>query len=76
MTKGDKIIWDSGFGYEIGYYIEESKYQYYQHEVDLVTGNVQGIVAHPMRELRVYTPESIQELTAKYGYEKSFSEVF
>ena len=76
MKNGDKIIWDSGFGYEIGYYRADEGVMYGTCLVDLRTGIAIGEVSMSKIEIHPYTIEKIAELTAKYKYEKTFSETF
>lgn len=75
FKENDRIIWDSGWGYEIGYFVGEGLLMY-TYQVDMVTGVVQGLVAHPISEIKPYSKELVEELTKKYGYQKAFSEVF
>ena len=43
MKAGDKIIWHSGFGYDIGYYVSESDdTMYNSYEIELVSGRILG----------------------------------
>jgi hypothetical protein len=75
FKKNDKIIWDSHFGYEIGYFIGEGV-MYNTFEVDLITGVVHGSVSHSKSEIHPYSEELVEKLTNKYGYEKTFSKTF
>ena len=75
MNEGDKIIWDSHFGYEIGYFGGVGKI-YSSFECDMITGIVQGLNSYTETEIYPYSDELVLELTKKYGYEKSFSKVF
>ena len=68
MKKGDKIIWDSGWGYDIGYFIGESKTQYHHYKVNMVTGVVQGECTYPISEIKPYSEELIKELRERYKY--------
>ena len=77
MKKGDKIIWDSGFGYEIGYFIEDTEKQMYNsYKIDLITGVVQEETLRSKDEIILYTKENQSRMKAKYKYYKAFSEVF
>jgi len=77
MKKGDKIIWDSGFGYEIGYFIEDSENKMYNSfKVELITGVVQEETLISKDEIIPYTKESQEQMSNKYGYSKAFSEIF
>ena len=71
----DRIIWDSHFGYEIGYFIGDGKMMA-TYEVILVTGKVQGLVSHSVSEIHKYSEDLVSKLSEKYGYQKQFSEVF
>ena len=74
LKRGEKVVLDSGFGYDIGYFNGAGK-NYYTYSVEMVTGLVQGNCSYPQSEVLRYTDELIVELTKKYGYEKSFSKV-
>lgn len=77
FKKGDKIIWDSGFGYEIGYFIEESnEFMYHSFRIDLCTGVVQGQCLRYQGQIKPYNEQTISEMVSKYGYEKKFSKTF
>jgi len=74
MIKGDKIIWDSGFGWEVGFYIRDSDDTIYNtHEVLLVTGVVNGSIMHPRDEIKPYTKELAKEMKKKYKYNRTFN---
>lgn len=73
MTKGDKIIWDSGFGYEVGFFIEDAdKLHYDTYRIDLVTGVAQGDSTRPKREVLPHSPEKVAKMEAKYNYRREF----
>ena len=72
LKKGDKIIWDSHFGYEIGYFIDVNPNMYYSYRVNMVTGIVQSKCSYTKSEIKLHTPESIKEMELKYGYLKEF----
>lgn len=77
MKAGDRIIWDSGFGYEIGYFIEDGEKQMYNSfKIDLVTGVVQEETLRSKDEIIPYTLENQNQMKVKYKYDKAFSEVF
>ena len=77
MKKGDRIIWDSHFGYEIGYFIEESDENMYNtYKVDIVTGIVTGECYYSKNEIHPYNSGKLAEMQNKYGYIKEFSEHF
>lgn len=71
----EKVVWDSHFGYEIGYFLGEGN-QYHTYLIDVRTGLIHEPCSHSKSEIHKYTNELIDKLTAKYGYEKRFSEVF
>ncbi len=67
MKDGDKIIWDSGYGYEIGYFIEESSHCIYNtYKINLVTGICIGITHRSQNEVKPYSEELAKELRDKY----------
>lgn len=71
----ERVVWDSGFGYEIGYFLGEGT-SYDTWLIDVRTGSIVGTCSHSKSEVFKYTTELINKLTAKYGYEKRFSELF
>ena len=75
FVKGDRVIWDSHFGYEIGYFIGEGN-QYNTWLIDISTGICTGKCSHSKNEIHKYSDVLINELTEKYKYEKRFSDVF
>lgn len=75
IQKGDRIIWDSHFGYDIGYFIGNGN-QYNTYRIDIITGRFPGEVCHSKDEIHLYSESLVAELTAKYGYEKSFAKDF
>lgn len=72
----DKIIWDSGFGYEIGYFLSENGVMYNTYSVEIITGICTGEVSNSINEIKPYSKELIKELSKRYGYEKDWSDVF
>ena len=76
METGDKIIWDSSFGYEIGYYEHESITQHDHVQVSLVTGVVIGSTGKPTNEVKPYSNELDEKLATKYGYKHSFDKKY
>ena len=74
MKKGDKIIWDSHFGYEIGYFIEESNDN--MCKVNIGTGIATGECLHSKNEIHPYNLDKLSEMQNKYNYTKEFSEYF
>ncbi len=72
----ERIIWDSHFGYEIGFFIGEGN-SYNTWLVELRSGRIVGEeVSHSKDEIHPYSEELLEKLTKKYGYEKRFSETF
>lgn len=71
----EKVVWDSHFGYEIGYFLGEG-YQYHTYLIDVRSGLIHEPCSYSKSEIHKYTNELIDKLTAKYGYEKRFSDIF
>ena len=71
----DRVIWNSGFGYEIGYFRGEGR-SMGTYLIDTRTGIVIGENSYRKREIEPYSKERVKQLTNIYGYEKSFSEIF
>ena len=67
MKKGDKIIWDSHFGYEVGYFSKEKGVMYNTSEVDLVSGIVHGKLSVTSYEILAFTKEIVESLNVKYN---------
>lgn len=76
FSVGDKVIWDSHFGYDIGYYIGEGAA--YEHwKIELASGKFYGTeIMVSKSELHHYSKELIAKMTERYGYEKDWSDVF
>lgn len=73
MKKGDKIIWDSGFGYEVGFFIGEGNDKMYNsYRINLVTGSVEGDSLRSKDEVIPYGKEEIKLMFNKYGYIKKY----
>ncbi len=73
FNKGDKIIWDSFFGYELGHFICESdETMYNSYKVDMETGTVQGECLKSKQEVKPFNEETMKEMVKKYGREKTF----
>ncbi len=71
MHKGSKVIWNSEFGYELGYFVKpiSEKHAF----VLAVTGKYSGITTiYPRTELYKYTTEMHDEMIKKYGYTRTF----
>lgn len=71
----EAVVWDSHFGYEIGCFLGECNV-YETYLIDIRTGVVRKPICYPKSEIHKYTNELIDKLTKKYGYKKSFSDVF
>lgn len=71
----DKVIWDSHFGYELGYFLGEGN-QYNTYLIDKITGLIHEPCSHSKSEVHKYSEDLVNELKIKYGYEKSFSTDF
>lgn len=73
FKKGDKIIWDSRFGYDLGYFIGDTNENMYNtFGVDLVTGIVGGKLFVYESEVLPYNEDTIKEMSKKYGHTKQF----
>lgn len=74
MEYGDKVIWDSGFGYDLGYYIRKDDNIYNNVRCDMVTGIAQREISYSKTEVIPYTEEKHEEMKKKYRYHanKSF----
>lgn len=75
FTFNEPVIWDSGFGYEIGYFLGEGLSDN-TYQIDQRSGLITEPNSYPKNEVFKYSNELIEKLTAKYGYEKKFSEIF
>jgi hypothetical protein len=71
----EAVVWDSHFGYEIGYFLGEG-HVCETYLIDVRTGLVHEPTCYPKSEIYKYSNELIDKLTKKYGYEKRFSGVF
>lgn len=71
----DAVIWDSGFGYDIGYFLGDGN-QYNTWLIDVRTGLIHEPCSHSKSEIFKYSDELIDSLSKKYGYEKRFSKEF
>jgi hypothetical protein len=73
LAKGQRVVWDSGFGYDLCLFVEESTTQYHSYKVDMVTGNLKGQNNTFSKDrVKPYTKELIQKLSQKYGYTLTF----
>ena len=71
----DKVIWDSHFGYELGYFLGEGN-QCNTYLIDKITGLIHEPCSHSKSEVHKYSEDLVNKLKTKYGYEKSFSTDF
>ena len=73
---GDRVIWDSHFGYDIAYFIGEGAA--YEHwKIELASGKFYGTETMVSKsELHHYSKDLIAKMTKQYGYEKDWSDVF
>ena len=71
----ERVVWDSGFGYEIGHFLIEGN-SYDTWLIDVRTGLITGTCSYSKSEVFKYSSELIKTLTAKYDYEKRLSELF
>ena len=71
----ERVVWDSGFGYEIGHFLGEGN-SYDTWLIDVRIGLITEPCSHSKSEVFKYTTELINKLTIKYGYEKRFSDLF
>ena len=77
MKKGIKIIWDSNFGYELGYFIKKSDENMYNtFLVDIRTGIITGKCMHYKNEILLYNSDNLELMKKKYNYIKKFSKEF
>lgn len=73
MKKGDKIIWNSNSGYDIGYYISYESNQYMKCTVHIISNKYTYDTSEfPHYEILPYNDENLQKMIEKYGYEKKF----
>lgn len=71
FKEGDKVIWDSHFGYEIGIFIGEGN-QYHTYLIMPKSGIIQDKCSYSKSEIHHYTEELANTLSKKYGYKKIF----
>lgn len=75
FSQNERVIWDSHFGYDIGYFLGDG-WAYNTYLIDIRTGRIVEECSLSKSEVHKYTDELIDKLTAKYGYEKRFSDTF
>lgn len=71
----EPVIWDSGFGYELGYFLGKGS-GYQTGKIDVITGITLGECSYPLIELKPYNDENLRQCFYKYGYEKQISKIF
>ncbi len=73
MKQGDKIIWDSGFGYELGYFLKYNEEHILNYsECYMITGIAHGKCSYLKQEVCLYTLNNIKLMIAKYIVDKAF----
>jgi hypothetical protein len=72
IKSGDRIIWDSGFGYELGFFIEkvdeEKRIMNYDTRVRLYTGVIRDVTLKPCSEIHLCTTENLSKVNNKYVF--------
>lgn len=66
FKEGDKVIWDSGFGYDFGTFIGESETQDYHYKVNMTTGVVRGQNTYLKNEVIPHTHDNEMLMIKKY----------
>lgn len=66
----NKVIWDSGFGYDIGFIVGSGN-PMGSVTVDIQTGKYPGTAACSENEVKPYTESLLEEMKAKYKYDRS-----
>ncbi len=72
MVKGDKIIWDSGFGYDIGYYLKDIEQMSCSGQSYMVSGPIGGKFTDYSGRFLPFTKEKVDELNKKYEYPETW----
>lgn len=73
MKAGDKIIWDSCFGYDIGLFVKEISCGG-ECIIDLKGGIVTGNITVYKSEVLPYSQKNYNTMIKKYKYEKNYFE--
>jgi hypothetical protein len=79
MKKGDKVIYDSRFGYDIALYQSEDDSNRGNVLVKMMSGDLLGrdlkgeVFSLPRSEIYPYDDKLQRELFAKHGYDKTFN---
>jgi hypothetical protein len=71
MKKGQRIIFDSGFGYELGYFVGDQKIDD-DYTINLITGKTTREISISKDMVKDYSKELILMLSQKYGYTLTF----
>ncbi len=75
MTSGDKIIYETDYGYEIGWFVEQGRRNLTT--VEICSGSLYGNhLELPTCDIKSYSKELIKELTDKFGVVKDWSDIF
>jgi hypothetical protein len=72
FKQNDKVIWNSGFGYDLGYFIGIDNNQFNNYIISMETGIIQGKSSLEMQEIIPYNDENLSKMIDKYGYELVF----
>jgi|JI10StandDraft_1071094.scaffolds.fasta_scaffold226529_4 hypothetical protein len=67
MKTGDRVIYNTGFGYDLGVFVREGGI-YNTFLVELVTGRYPGNIAADVHTITPYTDADRDRLAEKYGY--------
>lgn len=67
----EQVVWDSHFGYEIGFFLGEGN-RYNTYLIDVKTGLIHEPCSHPTGQVHKYSEKLIDVLNVRYGYEKRF----
>tara|TARA_R110000850_G_scaffold178517_2_gene304459 strand:+ start:103 stop:372 length:270 start_codon:yes stop_codon:yes gene_type:complete len=68
-----KVIWDSGFGYEIGFFIRVSDDIVYNTVIiELITGNQLGSALRSKDSIVMYDETTLKQMYKKYKYWNQF----
>ncbi len=70
MKAGDKILWNSGYGYDIGYYKDDKGLLNTTCLIHLNSGPKQGDLIVKKQEVILYSDENKSRLKKLYGYDK------
>jgi hypothetical protein len=72
FKKGDPIAWVSGFGWDVGYWIEAGDATAYNHDwIDLRTGKIKGRTLRSRDQIHLLTWDLVERLDQEWGYDLS-----